>query len=222
MERWRKILRRWAPRDDMDREFYADHEEIEQPVLVNTMGPMAAAMVAARLLRAVVVRRGSLIRPSAVEKLEQLLGRGLPDEVVHHCEAEAERILEWIERRPTVGEPAPEGAGGEPDFDVMVKADLESRLSVAIFALDEGYDLELEYFDEETSSWPRTRAQLLDIADPEAADFQTTLQLRDQRGDFEISVKYVRWLMPIPPRPESDDGEQGGEVLQFPGDVDES
>lgn len=224
MERWRTILRRWGPRDDIARQFYPEREEVEQPVLLNGMGPLAAGLVATRLLRAVVARRGSLIKPSAVEKLERLLARGLSDEVVHHCEAEAERILEWIERRPTTDVDVPPGGkiSGEPDFDVMVSADLESRLSVATFALEEGYDLELEYFDESTSSWPRTRAELMAIEEPQARDFQTSLQLRDQRGEFEVAVKYIRWLMPVPARSRQADDEDGGDVVEFPGSFDES
>lgn len=223
MERWRKILRHWGPRGDIDGEFYPDRTEVEKPVLLNKMGPVAAGFVAARVLRAVVGRGGSLVKPSAVEKLEDLLSRGLSEDVVHHCEAEAERILEWIERRPVADETDGRRASGESDFDVMMSADVESRLSVADFALEEDYDLELEYFDEETGRWPRISARLLEIRDREAADFETALRLKDRQGRFEVSLKHVRWLMPIPEVPWSRQPEsEGGEVLEFPGGFDES
>lgn len=218
MDRWRKILDRWRPRSDADREFYPEFEEIDQPVLLNAMGPMTAALVGARLLRAVVARRGSILKPSAVEKLERLVARGLPDEVVHHCENEAEQILEWIDRGPVADGEHPLKPTGLPDFDTMVSADIDSRLSVAQFALDEGYDLELEYFDEDSGIWPRIEAQILAIEGAEAKDFQTALRLRTTDGVFEIPVKFVRWLMPIAAQQWDDD--EGGDVLEFPGGED--
>lgn len=225
MDRWRTILRRWAPREDIDERFYPDRhdEEIDQPVLLNSMGPMAAAFVAARVLRAVVSRRGSLLKPSMLKKLEALLQRGLPEEVIHHCEVEAERILEWINERPLVDDAAATEVSGTPDFDIMVRADLESRLSVARFALEEGYDLELEYFDEATGRWPRLRARLLGIDDPEAADFQTSLLLRSTEGYFEVPLKYVRWMMPVPAGSSREQHEQeSGDILEFPGPDDDA
>ncbi len=219
MERWRTILRRFRPRQDVEQPFYPDREEVEGPVLLNSMGPMAAAFVAARLLRGVVVRGGSVVRASAVEKLERLLRKGLGEEVVHHCEEEAEKILEWLGRGPSDDDLPLETTPPDPDLDVMVQADLESRLSVATFALEEGYDLELEYFDDTTATWPRTRARLEGIENAEAADFETSLQLRDATGWFDVPVKQVRWLMPIPPLDDDElDDDDGAEVVEFPGD----
>ncbi len=214
MERWRKILRRWGPRSDLDRDFYPDRVELEQPALLNSMGPMAAAFVAARILRAVVARRGSRIKPSTVEKLEKILARSLPDEARHHCEVEAERILEWIDRSPSLDDLDPGELTGKPDIDVMLGSDLESRLSVARFALDEDYDLELEYFDEESHRWARIRGELHDIVHEDAADFETSLALYFQGTLCEIPFRYIRWLMPVTPK-ESDES-TGGDLLEFP------
>ncbi len=194
---------------------------MERPVLINSMGPMGAALVAARLLRAFVARRGSIVSPSSVETLEKLLERGLSDEIVHHCRAEAVRILEWIDHRPSVDEASVEAGHSEPDLELMMGADLESRLSVARFALDEGFDLELEYFDESTRSWPRVRAAVEDVQGEDAADFNTCLQLIDGSRQWTVPLKYVRWLMPVASRPD-DEGEEpkgdpGGDLVFFPG-----
>ncbi len=217
MERWRKILSRWGPREDVGDEFYPDGLDVERPVLINTMGPLAAALVAARLLRAVVARGGSVVAPSAVKKLEALLSRGMSQDVVHHCQAEAERILDWIDRCPSTEESA---GDADSDLGLMMAADLQSRLSVAHFALEEGYDLELEYYDESSRSWPRIRACLQGIDGAESADFDTCLRLRDSTGEFLVPLKYVRWLMPVSPDSIGDGGqpgsEGGGDVLPFP------
>lgn len=218
MERWRRILKRWGPRRDGDSEFYPDGVENEGPVLLNEAGPMAAAFVGARVLRAVVARRGTVLRPAFIERLEKLLARGLSEEVVHHCEAEAELILEWIAHAPPVDEPEALVSSTSPELDMMMAADLESRLSVARFALDEGYDLELEYFDEDSRTWPRIRASLEGIEGVEAADFQTTLELMSRDGEIDVALKHVRWLMPVPARPIPEPPERpGGEVVEFPG-----
>lgn len=201
--------------------FYPDKVDVEKPVLLNTMGPMSAAFVGARLLRAMAARGGTRVRPSASEKLEGLIGRALPDEVLHHCEAEAERILEWLDLE-LPAEDLLQSASPSPELDIMVAADLESRLSVARFALEEDYDLELEYFDEESKSWPRLRAALLEISDESAADFHTALLLRDAQGEWEVPLKHVRWLMPVPPRSYDEDDDKGADVLQFPGPRDDS
>ncbi len=222
MERWRKILRRFGPRSDRDRPFYGDRLDVEGPVLINTMGPMSAAFVGARVLRAIAARGGTLLRPAAIEKLENLIARGLPQAVIHHCEAEAEQILEWLERAPPSEESELQGVSQSPELDMMMAADLESRLSVATFALEEGYGIELEYFDEDTESWPRIRAELVEIDDAEAADFHTSLVVQNRHGEMVVPLKYVRWLMPIPPLPREELEHDHGEVVDFPGPLNET
>ncbi len=216
MESWRRFLKRWGPRHDARSEFYPEKFDPERPVLINGMGPMAAAFVGARVLRAVALRGGTRLKPSALEKFEQLVAKGLPEEVIHHCEAEAEQILEWLERPPPVEDPELKPTSATPELDIMVAADLQSRLSVAAFALEEGFDLELEYFDDDSGQWPRIRASLDGIEGGDAADFQTALELSDAQGDFVIPLKYVRWLMPVAPRPKGDPP-KGADVLKFPG-----
>lgn len=221
MERWRQILRRWAPRGDVEKPFYPDREDAEKPVLLNANGPLAAAFVAARLLRAVVARGGSRVKPSAVQTLEELIARGLSESVIHHCEAETERILEWINARPLIDDDTGHEVSGAPDFEVMINADLESRLSVARFALEEGYGLELEYFDDDSATWPRRRAELEDIEGAEPADFETALRLRDREGPFDVELRHIRWLMPVADIEIDRSETSGGDVLEFPGLDDE-
>lgn len=224
MVQWRKILRRFGPRADADGEFYPDKLEVEGPVLLNTMGPLAAAFVGARVLRAVAARRGTSLRPAAIEKLEKLVSRGLSTAVTHHCEAEAERVLEWLDAPPAAEDSVPATPSSTPELEMMLTADLESRLSVARLALKEDYDLELEYFDEDSEQWPRCRAQLISIDDGQAADFHTTLTLRDRRETWTVALKHVRWLMPVPATDEwaDEEGSTGAEVVAFPGLGDDS
>ncbi len=223
MADWRKILRRFGPRSDVGGEFYPDKLDVEGPVLINTMGPMAAAFVGARVLRAVVARRGTVLRPSAIEKLEKLASRGLSQAAIHHCEAEAERILDWFDRAPPQDSDL-QTPSSTPELDMMISADLESRLSVARLALKEDYDLELEYFDEEQQRWPRVRAELISIEDAEAADFHTSLALRNETGRWSVALKHVRWLMPVPAEGDwpTEIESPGAEVVDFPGSSDES
>ncbi len=196
MEEWQKILAGFGPREEGSKDFYPEALELEQPVLLPKMEPVAAAFVAARVLRAVAGRRGTQVSPSALQALEKALRRGLSDEARHHCEAEAEEVLRWLEAR---GGPETDeiGPSPTPELDLMVAADLKSRLSVALFAMEAGYDLELEYFDEATHTWHRTRAMLKGIDGEEIADFRTALKLKDRDGEFRVPLKFVRWLMPV-------------------------
>ncbi len=221
MDDWRTILSNFGPREDAHRSFYPDQVDHEGPVLLNENGPLLAAFVAARVLRAVAARRGTRVSPGKVERLERLVSRGLSEEVVHHCEAEAEQILRWLEDPPEPQEVSPSGYSKTPELDVMMVADLESRLSVATFAIDEGYDLELEYFDEESGTWPRIRAHLIDVEDAEAADNQTALLLEEGGQRFSVPLRSVRWLMPVAPLPVSEEEHRGGDLLEFPGRSDD-
>jgi hypothetical protein len=216
MQRWRRFLKSWGPRPESTAPFYPDQVEPEHPVLLNRTPLLAAGFVAARLLHAIALRGGSPVRPATLERLENLLAHGLSEEALHHCQAEAEAILAWLESPPPLEAP-PETQGPATDLDLMVAADLQSRLSVARFALEEGYDLELEYYDEDRRIWPRIKAPLLEIEDPEAADFQTALLLQDRNGAFSVPLKFVRWLMPVAPEPDDPDAPTapGAEVIPF-------
>lgn len=217
MDDWRTILNHLAPRHDSHEAFYPERVDTEGPVLLNEDGPLAAALVAARVLRAIANRRGTRIAPAHLERLERLVSRGLADEVVPHCHAEAERILRWIadppETSPEAGRPSK-----TPELDAMLATDLHSRLSVANFALDEGFDLELEYFDRDSQRWPRLRAALLDVEAADAADIHTSLVLRNGSQDLTVALHFVRWLMPIAPLERDESSPPaGGDILPFPG-----
>ena len=215
---WRTILRRFGPREDAGQPFYPDRLDPQGPVLLNEMGPLSATLVAARVLRAIALRRGTRVGPTVLERVENLVARGLSEAARNHCNAEAESVLEWIHRAPPTTEPHVDGVSDSPELDLMVAADLESRLTVAKFALVQGYDLELEYFDEDRQIWPRIRAAIDDIDGEEAADFNTALLLQGPTGPLEVPLKFVRWLMPVAPRPgDGSEPPPGGDLLQFPG-----
>lgn len=195
MERWRRFLKAFGPRGEWN-SFYPDGLEARGPVLLNDGRLLSAAFTATRVLHAIALRRGTPVQPATLERLEGVLARGLSEEVRHHCEAEAEEILAWIETPPVLDVPLSE-RGTANELEMMVGADLESRLAVARFAREEGYDLELEYYDRDRDRWPRVQAELIEIQDEEAADFQTALILEDTHGRLEVPLKYVRWLMPV-------------------------
>lgn len=217
MSQWRRFFKGWAPREGGKRGVYPGSWELEGPLFINLAEPVAAAFVGARVLRAVALRGGTQVMPSALEKLEELLQRALPKDVTAHLAAEAEAILEWIEARPSQTVEDERGAA-RSELEMMVGSDLESRLSVARFALAEGYDLELEYFDPESKTWTRTRAVLEGIEGDDEAGLEWALTLWDRGEEWSLSLKYVRWLMPVhlsdfekrAPSP-------GAQVLPFPG-----
>lgn len=213
MQRWRRYLKTFGPREEQGL-FYPDSLEPRGPVLIQDTPLLAACFTASRVLHGIALRRGTLVKPSTLESLERLFARGLSEEALHHCEAEAESILGWIESPPPADLPLEERGPGN-DLELMVTADLESRLSVARFALEEDYDLELEYFDPHHRLWTRTTAALLDIEGAQAADFETALLLEGPYSTFEVPLKYVRWLMPVPPTTLKEAPKQTGEVIPF-------
>lgn len=215
MRDWRQFFQGWASREDQKKELYPGRWELEKPLFINEAGPVVAAFIGARVLRALALRGGTRVMPSALERLEGLARRALPKEVVAHLEAEAVRILAWIEERPTQ-EDALLSNSQTPELDMMVASDLESRLSVARFALDEGYDLELEYFDRDQELWSRGRVILEGIEQEE--DLSWALRLREQGRQWSLSLQYVRWLMPVNlTDAEKKEPPPGGEVVPFPG-----
>jgi|SRR5690554_3701558 len=140
MESWRRFLRHLAPRPDAPQPFYPERVEPSAPALLNTMDMLSAAYVGGRLVQAIALRGGTRQKPSAAEGLLRRLSRALPEEVIHHCEAEAERILEWLHEAETLPEPP---SPQHPELDLMLASDIESRLQVARQALEQGLDLEL-------------------------------------------------------------------------------
>ncbi|TXD41629.1 hypothetical protein FRC96_03955 [Lujinxingia vulgaris] len=225
MESWRRYLRHLAPRPDAQQPFYPERVEPVGPALLPTMDLLSAAYVGGRLIEALALRGGTRVRAGAAGALLKRLSRALPEEVVNHCEAEAERALSWLHEAETLPEPP---SPQHPELDLMLSSDVKSRLEVAQRALEEGQGLELERYDAEQHLWFRHRATPLELIDAGAGDLQSALRLRDERGDtLEVPLKAIRWLMPVALSSKTKDAAtkgatsseappQGGELLSFP------
>ncbi|MFW5968784.1 MAG: hypothetical protein ACOCV2_14765 [Persicimonas sp.] len=231
---WNEFLTGLAPREDLPEAFGAESLEVEQPALLNKMSLLTTASVAARLLEVVAFRGGTRLKPSNIERLRRVVEKALPESAVNLCEDEAARVLRWLtEARPYKGEQPPQAGGQEdPEVDIVFEADIASRVSVAEFAIEEGYDLELEYLDAEQDIWPRVRCTPISIgpADDEPADDDESsdepevpvLQVESDYGELTIPLDHVRWLMPVSShehrRSLEETGSPGGDVLDFPTD----
>lgn len=219
---WREFLTALRPREDLYEDFPPEMRTDYQPALLNEGSLLAAARVAARLLFIVAKRGGSRVSPAALEKLIGILDEALPDTAPPHCDDEAARVLDWIETAETAPPEERDQSSLPPELDLMLAADIESRISVAQFAIDEDYDLELEYYEEANSTWPRFRCRPLDIETDEDDDSQLDPMLRVERDGREIQlpIKTIRWLMPVQKTPDQGRGpsarEQLGDVLDFP------
>jgi hypothetical protein len=225
---WKDFLPGRRPRTDLDEPFAADSIDIDRPALLNNQPVVTAAAVAARLLEIVALRGGTRIKPSAAEKLRAVLWRALPSSAAHLCDDEASRILRWLADSQSAATSSPPAsktskADKTPQVDMIFEANLESRISVAQLAIDEGYDLELEYFDPYENIWPRIRCTPVELKnlDPEepAEDPEPTLGVDSDFGELDIPIHHVRWLMPISShrhrRAESKD-KPAGKLLNFP------
>jgi len=221
---WRDFLTGLRPREDLYETFPPDKRTDYEPTLLNDGSVLVAARVAARLLFIVAKRGGSRIGPEPLEKLVGLLDGALPDTAPPHCDEEAARILDWLETADTVPPAQRDHERMPPDLDLMLGSDIESRISVAEFAMDQDHDLELEYFDEATNSWPRIRCRPTAIhrTDDHPDELDPRLEVEQGEETFELPVRTIRWLMPVTRHPERPTGpsarEQMGEVLDFPTD----
>ncbi len=214
MSQWKQLLKGFGERGDGEEPFYNERLEAEGPVLINRIDALSAAFVGARLVRAIARRRGTRLRESAAKAVEELVARGMSREARHHCEAEVERILHWLEDPPASDEPPQM----PPSLGMMVDADLASRRSVATFAREHGYALELEYYDEERDHWPRLRAAVVEV--DEDKPHELVLEVLGEREARRVSIplRYIRWLMPVaPPQGLDKELETGGDVIEFPG-----
>ncbi|MFU8804753.1 MAG: hypothetical protein ACNA8W_13140 [Bradymonadaceae bacterium] len=218
MEKWRSFLKTQGPRRDLQQSFFPEQNEDYRPALINTNATLNAVLVAARLLHVVATRGGTRVKPALIEKVIRTLENCLPAEAVHHTEDEVTRILAWLDGiSDTV--PITPVRSSTPELDMMYAADLESRISVAEFALREGFDLELEYYDGDCEIWPRLRAAPVEILE-ELADEEgpclVVLDESDQR--HEIPIQALRWLMPVTKVVREQPPESNkGRLLQFPG-----
>jgi hypothetical protein len=128
----------------------------------------------------------------------------------------------------------------------MLGAGIENRISVAKFAIEQGHNLELEYFEESDSTWPRFRCEPIEVLDEpddapegdgqradeveeeredEAEEVRAPILRVERRGEqLDLPVRNIRWLMPVTRDAETDDEamrEQLGKVLDFPGPDDD-
>ncbi|MBA2663419.1 MAG: hypothetical protein H0U74_14115 [Bradymonadaceae bacterium] len=226
MDRWQQHLRSLDPRADLRESFYPELVDDYRPALLNAGSLLTACLVGARLLDVVAMRGGTRIKPTIVKKLRAVIEAALSPEVVHHCDEESARILLWLDGRAETlqrDDDAPAITSDTPELDMMFAADLESRISVARFALRESFDLELEYYDPISDSWPRLRATPIDIRTPDGADPDDEDELElviavDHEKSLAIAIKTLRWLMPVNRRFEHnhEPTSRKGRLLSFP------
>ncbi len=219
---WREFLSGRRPREDLYETFPPDNRSDYEPTLLNNGSVLAAARVAARLLFVVAKRGGSRLDPAPLERLIDLLDEALPETAAPHCDEEAARILDWLETAETLPPEERDHERLPPELDLMLGADIESRISVAEFAIDQDHDLELEYFDEETNTWPRVRCEPQAVHQPGEAFDQPMIEAKgSDEQTLHLPVRSIRWLMPVRKTPEPTGPplrEQMGEVLDFPTD----
>ena len=211
MIHWSDLLRGIGQRADLQEAFAPDLTDTHQPALLNTMPTLNAAFVAARVLYVISKRGGTKVKSPHLERLTAILEKALPEEVQHHCDEEARRILDWLEFPPT-----PKKDDEIPELEVMHAGDIASRVATTDYALQEGYDLELEYYDPERKIWPRLRATPLRIEHPE--DEPSFVVVEHASGKAEITFENIRWLMPV--RRLKRATHPDARVLQFPGTTD--
>jgi len=236
---WQQLLDGWHPRGDLYDDFPPRHLDDLQPALLNETALLNAVAVAARVLEVVAQRGGTRLESSHFTSLLSRVQDVLPTSAKNHCDEEAKRILQWLESADRVDEEDLADSGLPPELDVMMASDIKSRVSVARFAIDEDYALELEYFDEERQVWPRAYCEPVAINgleeeasdDGESDDEDRALEdvelVVDQAGETRhIPVQSIRWLMPVNQRQtrsstiDEEDAPEPADVLDFPGDTD--
>jgi hypothetical protein len=229
---WKEFLPGRKPRVDLSEPFAAESFDIDHPALLNQQPVVIAAAVAARLLEIVAMRGGTRVKPSAAEKLRRVLWRALPEPAANLCDDEASRILRWLADPDTYEAKASE-TDDTPEIDIILEADIESRISVAQLAIDEGYDLELEYLDPDENVWPRIRCTPLELVgvgadeqadEDEPEEKQPELRADSDFGELDIPIRHIRWLMPVSShRHQRAEGKEkpAGKLLSFPTGDDE-
>jgi hypothetical protein len=217
---WRDFLTGKRARDDLFETFPPENRSDRSPALISDGESVLAARVAAKLLEVVAKRAGTRVDSSAIDTLLDVLDESLPEEARHHCDDEAGRILDWLEHGDEVA-PDETETGLPPELDVMLEADLDNRLSVAAYAIESEYDVELEYFDEASNTWPLVAGTPLEITGDDDGDAPPSLRLERGDEEMEIPIRNIRWLMPIrhETSPDTDPMEEElGRVLDFPED----
>lgn len=228
---WRQFLTGLRPREDLFETFPPENRTDYQPALLNTVDVLVAARVASRLLTIIAKRGGTRVSTSGAEQLVELLDEALPESAAPQCDDEAARVLDWLETTSRVPPEERDHDKLPPELDLMLGSELETRISVARLAIEEDHHLELEYFDEETNTWPRFRCEPIEIeesggeGDREEVDALDPLLVVDRNGErLELPIRAIRWLMPVRHEPAPDDApsvrEQLADVLDFPSDHD--
>lgn len=218
---WRDFLTGRRPREDLYDTFPPENRSDHQPALLNAAEVVAAARVAARLLHVIAKRGGTRVDSEALEQLIGSLDEVLPDGSSPLCDDEAARILDWLETAEQMPPDERDHEALPPELDLMLESDIESRVSVAEFAIEEDYDLDLEYFDEESSTWPRFRCRPVELLESDDDELDPTLRVERRGDERDLPVRNIRWLMPVQ-RQSAGGGaavrEQLGDVLDFPSD----
>lgn len=183
-----------TPRHDLNESFPASMVETKGPALLGDREPLSAALVAAYVLRAAAGRGGTRVKPSSTDDAIATFERALGDDARRWCEDEAERVARWC-----VEPPSEEVEELEGDLAVMASADQESRLLVVSWAIDEGFDLEIEWYDDEEERWPRMRVTPVDVSE---VDGESEIIVQTTLARISIPVANVRWVMPVQRREE--------------------
>ena len=221
MSDWLEFLKGRAPRVDLDADFPAERIDQDQPVWLSKAEVLCGAAVASRVMEVIAHRGGTRLGAAVFQSLRKMVSSGLDESARNLCEDEARRVLRWIEE----ARPAEDAeVAGPPEVEVMYASDLESRVSVARFAIEEGFDLEMEYYDEGRELWPRVRCEPLVVKgagethSDEATDLdEIVLRFEGRHGEEEVPLRRVRWLMPVQRREQSDvERREPGEVIKFP------
>lgn len=205
---WSRFFRGVGARRDLDASFVPELVESHEPVLLNTMSSLTAAVVAGRLLAVIANRGGTRVKPSAVSDLLERLARALPADIRNHADDEVLRILEWL-RNPPVSDDTPD----DPQLEAMHEGDVETRIATALYALEQGFDLSLEYFDVEREIWPSRRVRPIRVESADDPD-DAVLFMEHTGGVAQVAFMDIRWLMPVERRPIPSAHE--ARVLDFP------
>lgn len=204
-------LSRHLPREDFDKTFTPLLQEPVRAAMLGSMPSIVAALVGLELLDEVAKRGGTLVLPSAIEEAKSLLALAVTDGVPPHCRGEATEILRWVLDPPAEVEPP---LPADTHLRTMQAADVRSRITVAKWAIAEGLDIELEWYDPEEDRWPRRRATP-DRVDDESGD-EPSLVIETLAGDLSVPIADIRWLMPVARR-EDAIRTKSARVLTFPG-----
>lgn len=195
-----------GPRLDLKMPFYPYRLESHTPIMLNTTKALTACRVAAEVLKVTSERGGTRLMPGAIEELIEAANRGLEPDIINHCIEEAAAVLEWLEFPPAPAVPPPEA----PELEIMREGDIEARIATAAMALENEFDLELEFYQPQRSIWIRRRVRPLELQEDPA-----TLIVDDGSLPFPLEFSNIRWLMPVQRRRETE-SPKAAPVLAFP------